>query len=50
MFSVTMVEPVIRRIENHWMGILFPALVFVISFIAAWLLYWHFAKQVQRKS
>ncbi|MDZ7374182.1 MAG: hypothetical protein ONB23_09455 [candidate division KSB1 bacterium] len=47
MFLATLTDPVIRRLDNHWMGILFPGLIFVISFAAAWLLYRHFAKQVQ---
>lgn len=42
----TVAEQAVRRIESVWLGILLPAGIFVVSFVAAWLLYRHFARQV----
>ncbi len=49
MLNLALWQQAVRRIESEWMGVVLPAAIFVISFVAAWLLYQHFAKQVREE-
>ena len=37
-----------QRIGSMIFGIIIPAVIFVISFLAAWLIYRHFSKSVKK--
>jgi hypothetical protein len=37
-----------QRIGSTLFGIIIPAVIFVISFLAAWLIYRHFSKSVKK--
>lgn len=44
---IAFIADVTQSVGAPWMGIVIPAIIFIVSFMVAFLLYRHFSKKIQ---